>query len=374
MEKVWITILACFIVITSFVIGMVSLDYYNKSNVKKICGDIKIEDITENAESSFIKKIPDCKKVNIKSEDRLEKELCNKETEKFELQDEENISYDGDNDDNWNVELGVYRGLTYYSQLDNRWKNNLYTVIGDNTQTIGRSGCGPTCAAMIVSSIKGHITPDKMADLFIKGGFRSRNNGTYWSAYRKIADEFDIGYEETASFSRALELLKNNNYIIASCGNGLFTTGGHYIVIVGIEGNTLKIYDPYLYNGKFNISTRRGKVIVEGNTIYCSVENFKKYSNYKNFFCYQNIERTKEFDVGHKVIVNIPVGIAFKTRKKALVDDGSSQFWVEKSTITVNNRVNGIVTICYKRGEDYMVQLFYDQFWCKAKDIITVVN
>ncbi len=335
MEKVWIAILACFIVITSFVIGMVSLDYYNKSNVKKICGDIKIEDITENAESSFIKKIPDCKKVNIKSEDRLEKELCNKETEKFELQDEENISYDGDNDDNWNVELGVYRGLTYYSQLDNRWKNNLYTVIGDNTQTIGRSGCGPTCAAMIVSSIKGHITPDKMADLFIKGGFRSRNNGTYWSAYRKIADEFDIGYEETASFSRALELLKNNNYIIASCGNGLFTTGGHYIVIVGIEGNTLKIYDPYLYNGKFNTSTRRGKVIVEGNTIYCSVENFKKYSNYKNFFCYQNIERTKEFDIGQKVIVNIPVGIAFRTRKKALVDDGSSQFWVEKSTITV---------------------------------------
>ena len=213
-----------------------------------------------------------------------------------------------------------------------------------------------------------------MADLFIKGGFRSRNNGTYWSAYRKIADEFDIGYEETASFSRALELLKNNNYIIASCGNGLFTTGGHYIVIVGIEGNTLKIYDPYLYNGKFNTSTRRGKVIVEGNTIYCSVENFKKYSNYKNFFCYQNTERTKEFDIGQKVIVNIPVGIAFRTRKKALVDDGSSQFWVEKSTITVNNRVNGIVTICYKRGEDYMVQLFYDQFWCKAKDIITVVN
>ena len=177
-----------------------------------------------------------------------------------------------------------------------------------------------------------------------------------------------------ASFSRALELLKNNNYIIASCGNGLFTTGGHYIVIVGIEGNTLKIYDPYLYNGKFNTSTRRGKVVVEGNTIYCSVENFKKYANYKNFFCYQNTERTKEFDIGQKVIVNIPVGIAFRTRKKALVDDGSSQFWVEKSTITVNNRVNGIVTICYKRGEDYMVQLFYDQFWCKAKDIITVVN
>lgn len=374
MERLWSASLAGIIVIVIFFIGILGLDYYNKSNIKKICGDIEIEDITENAESSFIKKIEDCKKATVKNEVELEKEPYDKEIEKFELQDENNISYDGDNSIGWNLQLGDYRGLTYYSQLDSRWKNNLYTVIGDNTQTIGRSGCGPTCAAMIVSSIKGSIKPDKMADLFIKSGFRSPNNGTYWSAYRKIADEFDIGYEETSSLSKALELLKNNNYIIASCGNGLFTTGGHYIVIVGIDDNVLKIYDPYLYNGKFNTSTRRGKVVVEGNTIYCSVENFKKYSSYKNFFCYQNVEREKNFEVGQRVIVNIPVGIAFKIRKRVLVDDGKSQFWVEKSTITPNNRVNGIVTICYKREDDYMVQLFYDQFWCKGKDIITIAN
>lgn len=374
MERLWSASLAGIIVIVIFFIGILGLDYYNKSNIKKICGDIEIEDITENAESSFIKKIEDCKKATVKNEVELEKEPYDKEIEKFELQDENNISYDGDNSIGWNLQLGAYRGLTYYSQLDSRWKNNLYTVIGDNTQTIGRSGCGPTCAAMIVSSIKGSIKPDKMADLFIKSGFRSPNNGTYWSAYRKIADEFDIGYEETSSLSKALELLKNNNYIIASCGNGLFTTGGHYIVIVGIDDNVLKIYDPYLYNGKFNTSTRRGKVVVEGNTIYCSVENFKKYSSYKNFFCYQNVEREKNFEVGQRVIVNIPVGIAFKIRKRVLVDDGKSQFWVEKSTITPNNRVNGIVTICYKREDDYMVQLFYDQFWCKGKDIITIAN
>lgn len=374
MERLWIVSLAGVVVIVSLFIGIFCLDYYTKSNIKKICGDIEIQDITENAESSFIKKIADCQKATVKNETELEKEPYDKETEKFELQDEENISYDGDVSKKWEVEFGNYKGLTYYSQLDSRWKNNLYTIIGDNTQTIGRSGCGPTCAAMIVSSIKGHITPDKMADLFIKGGFRSRNNGTYWSAYRKIADEFDIGYEETSSLSRALELLKNNNYIIASCGNGLFTTGGHYIVIVGIDDDVLKIYDPYLYNGKFNTSTRRGKVVVEGNTIYCSVENFKNYSSYKNFFCYQNVEREKDFDVGQRVIVNIPVEIAFKIKKRVLVDDGTSQFWVEESTVMPNNRVNGIVTICYKRQDDYMVQLFYDQFWCKGKDIISIIN
>lgn len=120
-----------------------------------------------------------------------------------------------------------------------------------------------------------------------KIGYRSANNGTYWSAYRAVADEFNIGYTETSDIQKAIQLLQNNNYIICSVGNGLFTTGGHYIVIYGIEGDTLKIYDPYLYSGKFETSTRRGKVTVVGNTVYCSIDNFKRYANYKQFFCYK---------------------------------------------------------------------------------------
>ena len=50
----------------------------------------------------------------------------------------------------------------YYSQIDSRWKNHPYTSIGDYSQTIGTSGCGPTSAAMVVSSIKGVVYPDKM--------------------------------------------------------------------------------------------------------------------------------------------------------------------------------------------------------------------
>lgn len=67
----------------------------------------------------------------------------------------------------------------------------------------------------------------------------------------------------------------------------MFTYGGHFIVLVSVDNNTIKIYDPYLYNGKFDTSTRRNKVTVSGNTVYCSVENFRKYANYKGFFAYK---------------------------------------------------------------------------------------
>lgn len=88
------------------------------------------------------------------------------ESEGFELQGE--IAYEGDRARSWDVELGDYKGLTYYSQLDSRWASQLYTSKNDSSQTIGSSGCAPTTASMIVTACKGAITPDKMSDLFVK--------------------------------------------------------------------------------------------------------------------------------------------------------------------------------------------------------------
>lgn len=217
-------------------------------------------------------------------ENAVSNEQEGEETEGFQLQGD--IAYEGAKAETWNVELGDYVGLTYYSQLDSRWESKMYSSVGNPNQTIGSSACGPTCASMVVTATKGAITPDTMCDLFVQHGYRSVNNGTYFSAFRAVADEFDIGYEETYYLDKAVELLRNNHYVIVSCGNGLFTTGGHFIVLVGIDGDTLKIYDPYLYSGKFSTSTRRGKVTVDGNTVYCSIDNFRNYANYSKFFAF----------------------------------------------------------------------------------------
>lgn len=40
--------------------------------------------------------------------------------------------------------------------------------------------------------------------------------------------------------------------------------------------------------GKFDTSTRRGKVTVDGNKVYVSVSNFINYANTKGFFCYEH--------------------------------------------------------------------------------------
>ena len=222
---------------------------------------------------------------NLTETDEQSLEVQETESEGFEEQGL--VAYEG-SEKTPNVEVGEYAGLTYYSQLDSRWSSKMYSSIRDTSQTIGTSGCGPTSSAMVVSSIKGNITPDTMASLYTQYGYRSANQGTYWSAFKWTADVFDIGYSECYKLDDAIAKLKDNNYIIASCNQGLFTYGGHFIVLTGVEGDYIKVYDPYLYNGKFEVTSRKGKATVSGNTVYVSIDNFRNYANYQKFFCFKN--------------------------------------------------------------------------------------
>ena len=286
------------LIIATIIVAILSgLGFYNvnKDNTSEniageVMNELKNYITTYNMSEEEIEELPSTEIPEQTDEDEqsLEQEV---ENEAFKEQGE--IAYNGDSEYP-TISLGNYTGLTYYSQIDSRWKNHVYTCIGDNSQTIGTSGCGPTSAAMIVTAIKGTITPPEMGNLFVQYGYRSANSGTYWSAFRWVADVFDIEYQETYSLDTAINLLKNNNYVIASVANGLFTSGGHFIVLVGIEGDNIKIYDPYLYSGKFDTSTRRGKVTVDGNIVYCSIDNFRNYANYRGFFAYKHSGNVEE--------------------------------------------------------------------------------
>lgn len=212
--------------------------------------------------------------------------------------DQENISYDGTNTGKGSSLLSGAPGLIYYSQADSRWGSVLYTSHNDRSQTIKSSGCGPTSAAMVISASKGIITPPTVARLFVDNGYRTRNNGTAWAAWSFVADYFDFDfYKSTSSYSTMISYLKTDKnkdgvsdyFVVASCGYGLFTTGGHYIALMGDEGGKIKVYDPYLYYGKFTTSSRKtAGVKVSGTTAYVSESSFQKYANTKNFWIYSN--------------------------------------------------------------------------------------
>lgn len=287
------------LIIISILIGLLGGFGFYETNKDKSNEEIvnnAVEEVKDYIENNSTTEIPELTQA-----DEQTVEVQETESEGFEEQGQ--VAYNG-SDKTPNISVGQYAGLTYYSQIDSRWSNKMYSSVGDRSQTIGTSGCGPTSSAMVVSSIKGTITPDTMASLYIQYGYRSANQGTYWSAFRWTADVFNIGYSECYRLDDAVAKLRNNHYIIASCNQGLFTYGGHFIVLTGVEGNYIKVYDPYLYNGKFDVSSRRGKAEVRGNTVYVSIDNFRAYANYQKFFCFKNDRTDVKENTTNVVISN----------------------------------------------------------------------
>lgn len=266
--------------------------------------------------------------------------------------EQENISYDGVNTGKGKSLLGKTNGKPlYYSQIDSRWKNKMYSNHNDKSQTIGTSGCGVCSAAMVISTSKGVITPPTIAKLFVDNGYRTANNGTAWAAWSFIADYFDFDYYETTKdTNKVLKYLstdknKNGNadyIVVASCGYGLWTSAGHYIVLAGYNNGKVRVLDPYLYNGKFTTASRKAAgVKVKGTNAYVTAANFKKYSNVKNYWVFSNDYKVKKATTKAttKAVVKTTKPSAKTTTKASTkaktyvryVDAGNSNLNVRKS-------------------------------------------
>ena len=141
-----------------------------------------------------------------------------------------------------------------YMQTDPRWANKDYSAQGETT-TIGKSGCGPTCAAMLISTLTGKtITPADTCAWALKKGYKAPNQGTYYSYFVPQFQAYNIackrlngvslyGSPSSSVHTEAFDLLKQGYYLIACMGPGTWTSGGHYVVAWWEDGK-VRINDP----------------------------------------------------------------------------------------------------------------------------------
>lgn len=168
----------------------------------------------------------------------------------------------------------------YYSQADSRWASHPYT--GPNGQnsnkTVKSSGCGPTCAAMVVSSCKETITPDKMCDYSKSWGCRA-SSGTATSLFPKVGSKWGIEHKSLNSAQATLDACKNGWFVVLLCHQGLFCNGGHFVLAVGADGDKIQIYDPYYYSSKIERWNKSGQVTKSGDSAWVTVSNLRNYGN-----------------------------------------------------------------------------------------------
>ena len=135
-------------------------------------------------------------------------------------------------------------------QWDDRWGFHPY-----GTSVLGLTGCGPTCLAMVVDSLSedADVTPAEAADFATKQDLYEYGVGTRWGIWSAGATEYGLECETvSADFDTVLGELSQNAMVVCSVGPGVFTPGGHFIVIVGQEEGKLEIRDP----NNFQNSTR----------------------------------------------------------------------------------------------------------------------
>ena len=205
-----------------------------------------------------------------------------------------------------------------YLQTDPRWSKLPYQVPGE-TATIGGSGCGPTCAAMLIETLTGQtFTPEDACAWALKKGFKALNQGTYYGYFVPQFKEFDIDCQQlnsaniyggangaAAIHNKAFDLLKQGYYLIACMGKGLWTNSGHFVVVWWEDGKVM-INDP--------ASTKTERLNGDLNT-------FK--SQVKYYWAIDAREYNKEDDdmTYYKTLNDVPTD--YRPTIKKLVDSGA---------------------------------------------------
>ena len=131
--------------------------------------------------------------------------------------------------------------VTYYNQGDAAWASLPY-----GSSTIKKSGCGPTSAAICISTLSGkRVTPRQTCTWAANNGYYVSGAGSKHEVIPALAKHYGlkckgVGKDKT----KVVKALKSGKkLVIAIMGPTHFTSGGHFIVLRGIKDGKILVAD-----------------------------------------------------------------------------------------------------------------------------------
>lgn len=117
------------------------------------------------------------------------------------------------------------------------------------SNTIKRYGCGQCCTAMALEyCLDAKIEPQTLSDKLCK------DSGSCHDIGKWEADKRGIKTEYTNDIKRVMQALMMGCPVMSIQGKGIFTSGGHYILLVGIVDGKIAVNDPAAQSRTYRIS------------------------------------------------------------------------------------------------------------------------
>lgn len=142
-------------------------------------------------------------------------------------------------------------GFVFYDQGDPRWSNHpIY-----NGSTIGPSGCGPTSAAMVISTLTGQVvTPIDTGDYMTQIGGFVAGQGASSQGLIDVCIHYGLKAQGLGlNWSEAENVLQNQGGLVIAQGNGPspYTSAGHVVVLKSFNSGNFLIGNsaPFIPNG-----------------------------------------------------------------------------------------------------------------------------
>ena len=142
-----------------------------------------------------------------------------------------------------------------YLQTDPRWGSLDYSAPGEKT-TIAASGCGPTAMAMVLATwADPSVNPKTECAWALAHWYKAPRQGTYYGYFEPAGARYGLrvtrlnytslyGKSTSAYHDQVKDALDRGELVIACMGPGNWTSSGHYVLVYGIEGDTIYINDP----------------------------------------------------------------------------------------------------------------------------------